>query len=321
MNNVKSRLPGVLQMSHRLHYEGGEKQQERMIKDKRWSLNHAVKYSYQGAQVKKVGENATFLALINPNKLKPDYDDKVLSIGYEANFQPGDVFEWCGTKTKWLIYLQNLTEVAYFRADIRKCSYEVKYLDKDGNEQLTYLALRGPVETKIESIQKEGIRVDVPNYSVNFLIPKNESTLNYFKRYARFYIQETGTTPVCWRVEAVDYLSMPGVIQINAIEYYGNKTEDDIENGIANAWTATSLDKKDDPSNIIVGDGFIKPKCTYTYTYEGFDVPHWSIDSKYPIEKTINKNKITIKWTKTYSGQFTIKCNNESRVIVVESLF
>lgn len=88
---------------------------------------------------------------------------------------------------------------------------------------------------------------------------------------------------------------MPGVIQINAIEYYGNKTEDDIENGIANAWTATSLDKKDDPSNIIVGDGFIKPKCTYTYTYEGFDVPHWSIDSKYPIEKTINKNKITIK--------------------------
>lgn len=321
MNSVKYRLPGVLSMAQRLHHEGGYSQQDRMIKEKRWSFDHAVKYSYQGAKVKKIGEEAAFSALINPNKLKADYDDKIISIGYESEFKPGDVFEWCGTQTKWLIYLQNLTELAYFRADIRKCSYEVKYLDEDGNEQLTYLALRGPVETAIDSIQKEGISADIPNYSVNFLMPKNPSTLKYFKRYARFYLQETGADPVCWRVEAVDYLSMPGVIQVNAIEYYGNKEDDDIENGIANAWVATSLNKKDDPSSVIAGAGFIQPKRTYTYTYEGFDTPRWSIDSKYPIEKTIDKNKITIKWTKTYSGQFEIKCNNESKIVVVESLF
>ena len=39
-------------------------------------------------------------ALINPNKLKQDYDDKIISIGYEYGFKPGDVFEWANTGTK-----------------------------------------------------------------------------------------------------------------------------------------------------------------------------------------------------------------------------
>ena len=86
---------------------GGNLQQERMIKDKRRSLDHAVWYSYQGASVLKTdAENRTPVrALINPNKLKQDYDDKIISVGFEYNFRCGDVFEWLGTNTKWLIYL------------------------------------------------------------------------------------------------------------------------------------------------------------------------------------------------------------------------
>jgi len=37
--------------------------------------------------------------------------------------------------------------------------------------------MRGPVETKIDYIQKHGISVDNPNYSLNILIPKNKDTL------------------------------------------------------------------------------------------------------------------------------------------------
>jgi hypothetical protein len=44
----------------------------------------------------------------------------------------------------------------------------------------TYVALRGPVETKINYIQKHGISVDTPNYSLNMLIPLNDATLKYF---------------------------------------------------------------------------------------------------------------------------------------------
>jgi hypothetical protein len=30
---------------------------------------------------------------MNPNKLTQNYDDKVLSVGYEYKYKPGDVFE------------------------------------------------------------------------------------------------------------------------------------------------------------------------------------------------------------------------------------
>ena len=118
-------LEGINEMALRLRAAGGHSQQERMIHDKREALNRAVHFSYQAAQVLREDAESQqpVRALINPNKLKPDYDDKVVSVGYEYNFQPGDVFEWLGTGTHWLIYLQDLTELAYFRGDIRKCSY------------------------------------------------------------------------------------------------------------------------------------------------------------------------------------------------------
>jgi len=125
--------------------------------------------------------------LINPNKLKQDYDDKIISIGFEYNFKCGDVFEWLGTKSHWLIYLQDLTELAYFRGDIRRCSYEINWTDENG-EHSTYAAIRGPVETKINYIQKHGISVDTPNYSLNLLLPQTKETLEYFKRYSKFYL-------------------------------------------------------------------------------------------------------------------------------------
>ena len=152
-----------------------------MISDKLRTLDRAVQYSYQGADVKKIDSTASHSvrALINPNKLKPDYDDKVISIRYDHDFKTGDVFEWNGTNTYWLIYLQDLTELAYFRGDIRKCSHEIKWEDEDGLHS-SYAAIRGPVETKINFIQKHGISVDTPNHSLHILMPKTDSAVKYF---------------------------------------------------------------------------------------------------------------------------------------------
>ena len=59
-------------MALRLRSAGGYSQQERMIHDKREALNRALHFSYQAAEVLKVGQEAerTARALINPNKLK-----------------------------------------------------------------------------------------------------------------------------------------------------------------------------------------------------------------------------------------------------------
>jgi hypothetical protein len=53
------------------------------------------------------------------------------------------------------------------------------------------------------------------------MVPLNEDTLKFFKRYGEFYLNET-----CWRIEAVDNISNPGIIEVIAVEYYGNEHED-----------------------------------------------------------------------------------------------
>jgi hypothetical protein len=92
-------------MRARLNLRGGVTQQERMIKDKRETLDDVVLYSYQGADVRKLGSETVERALINPNQVKQNYDDKTISIGYEFEYGCGTIFEWVNTGTKWLIYL------------------------------------------------------------------------------------------------------------------------------------------------------------------------------------------------------------------------
>jgi hypothetical protein len=50
-------------------------------------------------------EDTVERALINPDKLKMDYDDKIISIGFESGFKPGDIFEWLNTGSHWIIKL------------------------------------------------------------------------------------------------------------------------------------------------------------------------------------------------------------------------
>lgn len=308
-------------MRARLRQHGGESQQDRMIKDKRETLDRVVLYSYQGARVQKIDSNEVVPALINPNKIKQDYDDKVISVGYEYGYTPGTIFDWVNTNTKWLIYLQDLTELAYFKGDIRKCNYEIKWKDAQGEILSTYAAIRGPVETKINFIQKGGISLDTPNHSLNILMPKNKDTLNYFKRYSEFYIQSLGeaSSEICWRVEGVDSISMPGVLEIIAVEYYANEFEDDIEKGIVEGLVVEEIPAPQDEE--IAGEVFIKPKLSYTYQYSGAEEGEWKYDSRLPIEAQINGKEITLIWKAVYTGQFILSYGNAEKTIVIESLF
>ena len=108
----KNPIEGIADQATRFHQAGGNRQQERMIKDKRRSLDHAVWNSYQAAEIVKTDaeDRKPFRALINPNKLKQDYDDKILSVRHEYQVAPGTVFEWLGTHTNWIVYLQDLTQ-------------------------------------------------------------------------------------------------------------------------------------------------------------------------------------------------------------------
>lgn len=322
-NPEEHSLSGVEHQAVRFRQNGGNRQQERMIRDKRRSLDRAVWYSYQAAEVLRVGaeDSKPIRALINPNTVKQDYDDKVISVGFEYDLKCGDVFEWLGTKTHWLIYLQDLTELAYFRGDIRKCSYSISWEDENG-KHTTYVALKGPSEARIDSGTRHGINIDTPNYSLNILLPKNEFTLKQFKRYSKFYLEGYDT---CWRVEAVDQFSTPGILEVIAVEYYANETEDDIANGVVGGLIVEPENPNSaEQDATIIGETFIKVKKNYTYTFKGRAIYEWKVDKKYPVILEVSKTDprvVELKWDSTYSGQFDLYYGNLSKTIVVESLF
>ena len=82
--------------------------------------------------MREEGSETSFGALMNPNKVNPNYDEKTISISYDSGFGLGTIFEWENTKTKWIIYLQDLTELSYFHGDVRRCNYQISWKDENG---------------------------------------------------------------------------------------------------------------------------------------------------------------------------------------------
>ncbi len=339
-------VDGANDMAAHLQARGGFPQQERMVRDKRKSLDKATLYSYQACRIRKIQEgnkdgkiegSPLVRALINPDKNKFDYDNKILSVGFEHGFSTGDIFEWERTNSYWLITLQDLDEIAYFRGEIRRCDYEINWLDDEGIEHSSFASIRGPVETKINYIQKHGISVDTPNHSLHIYMPKNPETMKQFKRYSKFYLKgaDDPDDDICWRVEATDSISTVGILEITAVEYYANETEDDIEKGLVKANIEKIKEPIIDPEIDIIGPTFIKPKVEYEYFVEADVKGNWFLDDGPKVPVTLERFKtergtpgVRIKWNSSQSGQFTLwyggvdgHYKNFSKTIVVESLF
>lgn len=313
MNNLEM-------MRKRLQYQGGN-QEERMIKDKYNTFQKALLYSYQAAKVCKLGEEEIRKALINPDRNKQDYDDKILSIDYAYGYKPGDIFLWGGTNTYWLVYLRELTEDAYFRAEIRRCKYQIQWINEEKELVNTWCYIRGPVETKIDYVQKKGISLDTPNWTLELYMPANEENIAKFKdRYATFMFDGKS-----WEVQVSDSVSMEGVLQVVALEHYVNETLDNIEEGIEDYFEVIPVLPETGTEYMILGDTFIKPLFSKEYTAEK-PGGEWSIlEPNRPITLDRNGDKLKLTWTAMTSGQFTLQYTIDGeiyqKVIAVESLF
>lgn len=207
-------MSGLDRMKKRMEYDGGYTQDDRNVKGKWLSFRSACENSYQAEWI--TFNDKKCRCLINPDKLKEDYDQKMISIDFKYGMKNGSVFYWDRTNTYWLAYLQDYNEEAYFRASIRRCDYEI---DVDGHKYRIYL--RGPVETAIIWRQKHQIETNDLNYSILFYIEKNEETTNFFERFK--VLKFDGHN---WRVAAVDRYSQNGIIEVYMEEYHDNPMED-----------------------------------------------------------------------------------------------
>ena len=225
-------------LNKRLKYQGGN-QQQRFIQDKLKTLKRALLYSYQAATA-VLSDGKEFRCLINPDKNKPAYDNKILSIPYkdiclnaprvgktsegeiDVNIKPGDVFTWKETNTHWLVYLEYLEQDAYFRSEIRRCDQQVQVGDKS-----YWVYIRGPVETAIEWTQKAGVEWNSLNYSLVMYITADENTNNYFERFKTVKVLDPRyNKEKTWQVVGVDPYYGDGIIQVFLDEYFENSIAD-----------------------------------------------------------------------------------------------
>ena len=208
-------------MKKRLDYIGGDAD-GRNVKGKLKSMLGALQNSYQAEWItlnEYDEENKQqWRCLINPDKLKEDYDQKEISIQFEAGLKEGDTFLWDRTNTHWIVYLQEYSEEAYFRANIRRCDYQL-----DIGENKYWIYMRGPIETTIQWTSKHNLNVNNLNYTAVAYISKNEETLSFFERHK--VIKMDGHN---WMVTAVDRYSQKGVIEVVLNEDFDNEMEDNM---------------------------------------------------------------------------------------------
>lgn len=307
-------------LNKRLQYQGGN-QEGRFIKDKLKSLKKALLYSYQ-AETAVLADEREFRCLINPDKLKPEYDNKIISIPYrdiclnkdkigttskgeeEIGLKPGDVFYWKETKTYWLVYLQYLEENAYFRAELRRCKYEIEIND---NKYRVYV--RGPVETTMPWNQKKGIVWNDMNYSLAIYITKNEETLQFFHRFSK--IKFNGKP---WEVQAVNEFDADGIIEVYLDEDYQNSIEDAEKEEIPEI----EIPGKDSPH--IEGNIFVKPYDIVEYKILNAENGTWSVsnDKVKIIEQ--NNSYVKIEVITGKSGAFDLIYNRDNEEDIILSI-
>ena len=277
-------------LNKRLQYQGGN-QEQRFINDKLRGLKRALLYSYQAATA-TLSDGKEFRCLINPDKNKPAYDNKILSIPYkdiclnapkvgktsegeiDIDIKPGDVFTWKETNTHWLVYLEYIEEDAYFRSEIRRCDQEVKIED---NSYWVYI--RGPVETSIEWTQKAGIEWNTLNYSLVMYITADETTNNYFERFKTIKVLDPRyNKEKTWQVVGVDPYYGDGIIQVFLDEYFENSIADAV--AAENSAETGEENPVDETAAYINGPTEVQQYSKAYYEIHNAEEGHWYLKWK-----------------------------------------
>ena len=226
-------MSGLENLKTRVKYYGVTVE-DRLNTDKLRTLKKALFNSYQ-AETIVLADGREFKCLINSDKLEKDYDDRYISIPFEdiclnaerlgktfegqqkIGLKPGDVFKWKENDSYWITYLPKLEESAYYRATIRRCTYEVTI-----NDTRYKIYFRGPTMVqagwhKAEHSQWNGI-----NYDAMLTIVKNDETLKFFDRFVKVKIGGKN-----WKVVATDKFSTEGIIDVYLVEDFTNTIEEE----------------------------------------------------------------------------------------------
>ena len=321
-------MSGIENLKTRLQYRGGNAQLDRMKNSKVTTLKRALLYSYQSATA-ILNDGREFRCLINKDKTKLYSDDKIISIPFDdiclnekelegvpigeyktsegtqiIGMKPGDIFTWKETNTDWLVYMQRLEETAYFRAEIRQCNYT---LDIDGKSYKVFA--RKKALSEIPWHTASGVSWNDLDYSLEMYLTKDNITKS---KYKRFDIIKLDDRP--WEVQAVDAMSVEGIVMVALKEYYSNTIEEKVKEEKAEE----AIPEIQPTSPHITGDTAVYPYDIKVYTINGVTGGTWSLDSKKATIVDSDDTTATVEVITGRSGTFELKyiTNNNDEIVL-----
>ena len=319
-------MSGLEDLKIRLQYNGGYKQESRMQLDKLRTLKKALIYSYQAATA-ILEDGREFRCLINPDKNKLDYDDKIISIPYkdiclnkeksaektsqgeeEIGMKVGDVFTWKETNTNWLVYLERLEEDAYFRAEIRKCNNEIEINDKKYK-----VYTHGPdVESILWHTRRGFGSWSDLNYDLTMWVTKNEDTEAFFHRFNKIEIKGNP-----WEICAADFDSTPGLIEVQLKETFRNTIADE-KKAEEEALKPTNPEPGEEEQTLphIIGDTIVYPYDTKTYTIVNLNGGIWKLSNNKAKITAQTDSEVTIVITTSKSGSIDLIYSKDENDII-----
>ena len=202
-------------------------------------FNRALQESFNAEEV--VLNNKDWRALILEDKLTLELDQKWIGMPLESNLKPGDVIHVKRNDIRWIMVQTDLSERSFCRCVGKRCVTEITWRDEDDNVHSSWAALRGPTETSIKTEARKHILFDQGNEKVALWLPDTPETKS-LRRYKHIMVK--GET---WEIASVDYLTTPGILELNLVEAQDNRDLDNTSLGIArdNKFTFTNVFDKD----------------------------------------------------------------------------
>ena len=258
---------------------------------------------------------------INHDKLKEDYDDKIISIPYSdvclnaddftdmtpaevqnIGMKVGDVFTWKETDTKWIVIQEILEENAYFRATIRKAEDEIII---DGKSYYGYL---GKWSKEALWHTKGLTSWSEMGYEVVLYITRDETTENYFHRFKKVEISGR-----LWEVQMVNDITSDTMLIIYLKEAFTNEFEP-----VPNE---QDEQEQDEDTSLIIGPDAVYPFDSALYDVaEGINGGDWQLSNSTAAIKSKTETSVMITIVSAKSGSVDLIYKRENEEDIVKTI-
>lgn len=264
--------------------------------------------SAEGTEIIKDMNGEKWVCAINNLKDSWDKDIKRICIDLKSNTKVGSLVYWEAIKFYWLIIFQDYNIHDYFKGEMIKCNYTVKWRDNQGKLQESLCSIQGPAETraKYDDTRSASI-VGRGNDTLTLYMPSEKAKDLY--RFDRILVKNRA-----WRINVIDDISNDGIIRMSLVEDFTNKELDDFEGLVAYNFRVTDVGESKN-NYYLVGPSTLTPLDTEIKVTVNSDTNPDIEFNKYNFVLYINNQEIATNNTGVFNN-LTLKKKDKIKVIV-----